>query len=84
MCCFNYFLKKAILGLALCAGLLFSAGTFSKHTSANAGLALCYALDYGSLTQVGVSTGTGVLGGAVGALIGGPFGMAIGAGLGAM
>ena len=92
--------KNAILGLALCAGLLFSAGTFSKNTSAKAGYGmsqLCNSNDYVEVFNVSVgAAGGGILGaaggawagaklgGTFGAAIGGPFGAVLGAGLGAL
>jgi hypothetical protein len=78
--------KNAILGLALCVGLLFSAGTFSKNTSAKAGYGLAQLCSYGSFGETMCVAGGGLAGGIVGtaagtwagAKFGGTLGVAIG------
>lgn len=90
-------IKKAILGLGLSLGLLFSMSTVQEQTSANAGWAVAkYALGDGGGTQAFMQA-AGATGGAAaaawygaqegakfGAFVGGPWGLAIGAGLGAL
>lgn len=90
-------MRKAILGLSLSLGLLFSINTIQKKTSAKAGWAIAkYALGNGGGTQAFMQAAGGTGGAAAaawygaqegakfGAFVGGPWGLAIGAGLGAL
>lgn len=88
--------RKAILGLVLSLGLLFSMSSIQEKTSANAGWALVEAFDGGDGAQAfgqaagatlggaGAAWAGAKIGGKVGAFLGGPLGLAIGAGLGAL
>lgn len=82
--------RNAIFGLGLCAGLVLSAGSISKNTSANAGYAISSYLTSNATLQNGAAGGLAAswagakIGGKVGAVVGGPVGIIIGAGLGAM
>ena len=88
--------RNAIFGLGLCAGLVLSAGSISKNTSANAGYAISSYLTSNATLQNGAAGAGGAagglaascagakIGGKVGAVVGGPVGIIIGAGLGAM
>lgn len=88
--------RKAIFGLVLSLGLLFSMSTIQENTSAKAGWAIVSYFDGGdgaqafgqgagaTLGAAGAAWAGAEYGGSIGAFVGGPFGMAIGAGLGAL
>ncbi len=89
--------RKAIFGLVLSLGLLFSMSSIQESTSANAGWAIAkYAFDDHDAAQaVGQAAGATLggagaawagakVGGKLGAFLGGPVGLAVGAGLGAL
>lgn len=88
--------RNSIFGLLLCATLLFSLGTISKITSANAGYAIAKCYTKNDVIHVGVSTAGATagwlgacwagakIGGKIGACVGGPVGIICGSALGAM